>query len=934
MVSFLAAFDNMIVASNTPLAFLLTASTSQPLYGKWVDMFGRRTCFLFATCCYLVGAILCGAAQAMVMLIVARALCGLGIGAFDTLMKIIVADYIPVRYIGLYQALLGISWGLGYVAGALLGKSWRWLIGFWFSCVVALVLVFISIERPTTSTHWRQHVARIDFVGIVLWSVGVVCMVLGLSWGGTTYAWDSPIILCLICISVVIMVLFGVWEYAWASDPLVPRGVFSNRSSILILLAAFLYGGCFQSLMTYTPLYLSVIRKEDSMTTNLLLLCLVLFACICNVLTGFVIVKTGRYTWATRFSLVVLTLACGLLNLLRTDSTTGLIVGLMIVTGIGSGAMINSSIITAQASVSIEHVPSMVAFMTFCDQVGGITGITMTGSILSNTLKQNVDKLALPGVSADMVRQSSAYLWQLPLPIRSLILNAYMDSVRMSFWGSTALAATGLLVCIGLKSYVMRTRRTEGEKIECVQREITVNDKHGTPHTLELDNSHLKSTCSHGNLSTVYDIRYIYGISTNSDSPQHHRDTLLGVPSSSAIQWEQVTLTFFLSNDQQSSEALVKFAQQLRQRSMPKGESLAVTRVYVFLNPVSGSRKGPQVWNDLVRPMLVAAGFQESRFQVVPTSGNNRTRSLAEKVGAQILAQDHQEVPHMVICIGGDGTVHDVVNGLSDAFDKRTLPVSSFRLGVVPAGSGNAFALGLGISAAEQATLHIIHQRTSPFRLMDVSFGSVSPASEQDPWYQHVAYDTQRTPIRILVVMSWGFHAEIVSKARYLQRWMGNRRFSLVALYLALFLKHYPGELVLIDAQRRHNGAFQPPCTVQLSDKPFTYFLASKQPSLEPGFKITPFASHASDDMDVIMMRQISAARLKEISIKVFQGGRHVDEEAEVEYYKATEMVLRVKDGADLCLDGEIYPIKANHVVRIKTIGPSQGQPNFETFVA
>lgn len=70
---------------------MLTASTSQPMYGKCADMFGRRICFLFATGSYLIGAVLCGAAQSMIMLIVARALCGLGIGAFDTLMKIVVA---------------------------------------------------------------------------------------------------------------------------------------------------------------------------------------------------------------------------------------------------------------------------------------------------------------------------------------------------------------------------------------------------------------------------------------------------------------------------------------------------------------------------------------------------------------------------------------------------------------------------------------------------------------------------------------------------------------------------------------------------------------------------------------------------------------------------------------------------------------------------
>ncbi|KAI8091814.1 major facilitator superfamily-domain-containing protein [Thamnidium elegans] len=481
VVSFLAAFDNIIVASNTPLiasefngfalygwvntAFLLTASTSQPMYGKCADMFGRRICFLFATGSYLIGAVLCGAAQSMIMLIVARALCGLGIGAFDTLMKIVVADYIPVRFIGIYQSMLGISWGLGYVVGALVGgvaaSNSGWRSVFWMAlgfCVVALVLVFFAIEGPESSLNISSELlGTVDFFGIFLWTAGVVSLVLALSWGGTTYQWHSATIISLFCVAGVLLGIFIVFEIKFAKDPIIPRGIFSNRSTVLILIAGFCYGGCFQSLMTYVPLYLSVIRKENAMASNLELLCLVLLACIFNVLTGLVIVKTGKYTWASRASLSVLVVACGLLNLLDVNSSRGVIVGLMIVTGIGSGGMINSEIITAQASVAIQHVPSIVAFMTFCDQVGGITGITIQGSILSNTLSSRLHALDLPGVTPELVRESSAYLWGLPEPTQSIVLDVYMDAVRMSFWGSFAFAGAGLLACLGLKSYVMRT---------------------------------------------------------------------------------------------------------------------------------------------------------------------------------------------------------------------------------------------------------------------------------------------------------------------------------------------------------------------------------------------------------------------------------------------------------------------------------------------
>ncbi|KAK4516698.1 uncharacterized protein ATC70_011676 [Mucor velutinosus] len=477
VVSFLAAFDNIIVASNTPLiatefngfglygwvntAFLLTASTSQPLYGRCADMFGRRICFLFATASYLIGAVLCGAAQSMVMLIVARALCGLGIGAFDTLMKIVVADHIPVRYIGMYQSMLGISWGLGYVVGALVGgvaaENTGWRSVFWMAlgfCVVALGLIFIAIEGHCSI--YSENIGHVDFIGIILWCIGVVCLVLALSWGGTTYPWRSAVIIALLCVAGVLLIVFAVFEQRLAKDPIIPRGIFANRSTVLILIAAFCYGGCFQSLMTYVPLYLSVIRQESAMASNLELLCLVLLACIFNVLTGLLIVKTGTYTWATRSSLCILVIACGLLQLLNVDSSRGLIVGLMVVTGIGSGGMINSEIITAQASVSIEHVPAIVAFMTFCDQVGGITGITAQGSILSNTLSSKLHAMQLPGVTPELVRQSSAYLWSLPEPTQSIVMDVYMQAVKMSFWGSFAFAAAGLLATLGLKAYVMR----------------------------------------------------------------------------------------------------------------------------------------------------------------------------------------------------------------------------------------------------------------------------------------------------------------------------------------------------------------------------------------------------------------------------------------------------------------------------------------------
>ncbi|KAI8065107.1 major facilitator superfamily-domain-containing protein [Gongronella butleri] len=374
------------------------------------------------------------------------------------------ADYIPVRYIGYYQSMLGISWGLGYVVGALLGglavERTGWRSVFYMTtglCVLALIMVFVFIESPKEGVKVKQELLHIDFLGIVLWLGGVVCLVLGLSWGGTTYAWNSSVVISLLCVAAGLLGAFCVWERWLAPSPLVPRRIFNNRSSVLILIVAFLYGGCFQSLMTYVPVYLSVIRQDSAMTTNLELLCLVLFACIANVCTGIIIVKSGSYVWAVRTALVILTIATGLMQLLQKDSSVGLIVGLMIVAGIGSGGMINSEIIAAQGSVVLEHVPIIVTFMTFCDQVGGVAGITAATSVLSNVLASEFVSKNIPSsVSIAAVRSSAAYMWALPEPERDQVVNAYMDAVRSSYYASLGFVATGLVVSCGLKAYVMR----------------------------------------------------------------------------------------------------------------------------------------------------------------------------------------------------------------------------------------------------------------------------------------------------------------------------------------------------------------------------------------------------------------------------------------------------------------------------------------------
>ncbi|KAL9558143.1 hypothetical protein MBANPS3_001049 [Mucor bainieri] len=476
---------------------------------------------------------------------------------------------------------------------------------------------------------------------------------------------------------------------------------------------------------------------------------------------------------------------------------------------------------------------------------------------------------------------------------------------------------------------------------------ITVKNQDKTTTRLSIEDGKLaiQTLGDKGDTRTI-DLEFIYGIDHHEDKIDIHtaviQDTAAATEQVEAnanqtltnirpkdAKWivqtlhYQVDTTAAATTTTTTPDVVVsEFVTQLKAQVAPHHLTFPETEIIVVLNPTSGAQLAESQWSTIVKPMLIAAGFAEPNLTKITTERDGKTRALAEALGQRILASTEAGKPApIIISMGGDDAAATDAKG-------------HFRLAVIPAGSGNAFALGLNIESIEQATLKIIKGlEEKPFSFMDVKFGH----SEHDThWQDHVVYYETKKPIRLLVVLSWGFHAQIVSKSRYLRYFMGNKRFSLVAMFLLTFLQQYEGELVLRKATtyNKDDGGFDgPPSTTFLErDCKFTYFIVSKQHSLEKGFKIAPFASPLSDDMDVVVLREADKDSLTKASIGAFQGGEHVKMPG-VEYFKAKELLLRVQDKAEICLDGEIHNVPSKGIVHIKVEKSSTQDLAFTIFV-
>lgn len=118
-----------------------------------------------------------------------------------------------------------------------------------------------------------------------------------------------------------------------------------------------------------------------------------------------------------------------------------------------------------------------------------------------------------------------------------------------------------------------------------------------------------------------------------------------------------------------------------------------------IVNEASGRGRGGKIWRALRREMLE----QELPFRAWCTRSPGEATALA-----QLACQDAQELQKLVV-VGGDGTVNEVLNGISD--------FSQIALGVVPIGSGNDFVRGLGLPRDPRAALERVFAASGDARI-------------------------------------------------------------------------------------------------------------------------------------------------------------------------------------------------------------------------
>ncbi len=398
LAMFLAALDQTIVGTALPTivnnlhglnhlswvvtAYLLTSTISTPLYGKLSDQYGRRHLFQIAIVVFLVGSALAGLSQTMWQLIACRGIQGLGAGGLMALSMTIIGDIVAPRERGRYQGYTGATFALSTVAGPLLGGlitdnlSWRWI--FYINIpigIVALVVISSVLRMPFTRS---RH--DIDYLGTVLMTLGVSSALLVTVWGGTQYAWGSPLIIGLAASAVVLVALFALWE-RHAAEPILPphlfrSGIFRVASSASFLLSMVLFGA-----LIYMPVYLQLVDGVSAMVSGLLVIPMMAGVLVASVGSGQIVTRTGRYKIFPVVGAVLMGLGMWLLSHLGLHTSHVTMSLYLVVLGAGFGMIMQIMVLATQNAVEPTELGTATSAVMFFRSLGGAFGTSLFGAI-------------------------------------------------------------------------------------------------------------------------------------------------------------------------------------------------------------------------------------------------------------------------------------------------------------------------------------------------------------------------------------------------------------------------------------------------------------------------------------------------------------------------------------------------------------------------
>ena len=386
--------------------YLLSSAIFLPLTGKLGDLYGRKRFVLGAIAAFTLSSVLCGAAQNMPQLVIARALQGVGGGMVMGTAFASITDLFPdtarrIRWMAMVTTAFGIANAVGPMLGGFMTEHLGWRSVFFVNLPVGAAATWVVVRYLPSFPGHREGNERIGWVDALLMATALGCLMLALE-DGRRLGYDSLAFWTLLAIGLAAGGWFG-WRLQHVSAPIFPPRVLALAAAQRLIFLAFLSGCVLFMLVFYVPLLLQGGFGYSPRSAGLILTPLALGIPIGSLINGRLL---PRLSWGHKLlscGMLLLAVGCFLMAQLRVDTPDSQVMMVLGMCGVSFGFQFPNLNLQMQSAVARSDVGAGASLVNTTRTFGSMIAASLTALLVNASYALAVQH-ALPLSGAEKAR--------------------------------------------------------------------------------------------------------------------------------------------------------------------------------------------------------------------------------------------------------------------------------------------------------------------------------------------------------------------------------------------------------------------------------------------------------------------------------------------------------------------------------------------------
>ncbi|KAF6829651.1 GliA [Colletotrichum musicola] len=437
-------------------AYLMTIASFQVPWGKLYSFFTPRWIFLSALAIFAGGSVVCAIAPNSTILILGRAVQGIGGAGLTGGVYVILALVTPREktpiFLGAFGAIFTGASSLGPIIGGFFTEklSWRWC--FWinipFSALSAIIVVLYFKVPPTVKTvesHWKDILRQMDLAGVVLITGIIALFVTAMESGGIKHEWDSGFVVGTLMGSITLCVIFAFEQYLMGENALLQAKFLANQKIAFLCIFAFMLSSVAYSIQFNLPIYFQAVKGFTPAQSGVNVLPMLIGGAFCTLVSSIAYSKFKNDWVYCVLSGALAVLGSALFLPFSPESGTAQYIIAQIIVAFGYGLGTQVPVLAVQGTVNPQDIPTATTIVLLFQLLSGALAVAAAQNLFNNIMLQTALRLA-PSLSAGQILAAgSTNLARLfPADVAPNVITAYMEGLRASWAMAVGFAGSAL----------------------------------------------------------------------------------------------------------------------------------------------------------------------------------------------------------------------------------------------------------------------------------------------------------------------------------------------------------------------------------------------------------------------------------------------------------------------------------------------------------